>query len=286
MTRTARVSADGDTVLFRSQRQLTDYENKGAPMLYRWEVGDAAPSCVSCNPTEAPPVGRPSFGGIGLAFLSPANPAMVLSRNLSVDGNRVFFETINPLVGADTNGEGGCPTVGPVNYPFPSCLDVYEWEAQGTGSCEEDVQGGGCLYLLSDGAHDEASFFGDASASGESAFLITSSRLVGQDQDQLYDLYGARVEGGLLSQNKLPPPICLEEACKPAAPAGPTPQTPGSADFSGPGNPKAKAGCPKGKRKARVKGKARCVAKRKRAKRGGKGKSGARASISSGRVSR
>jgi len=206
-------------------------------------------------------------GSVGLAFLTPANPSMVLSRNLSVDGKRVFFETPDPLVATDINGAEGCPKVGPDVYSFPLCQDVYEWEAQGTGSCEEDVQGGGCLYLLSDGGHDEASFFGDASADGAHAFLITSSKLVGQDQDQLYDLYGASVDGGLASQNQAPIPECEEEACRPGLPAPPSSQSPGTASFKGSGNetgkPRPRLRCPKGKRKVRAKGKVRCVAKRR-----------------------
>jgi hypothetical protein len=137
------------------------------------------------------------------------------------------------------------------------------WEANNTGSCKSTLHGGGCLSLLSTGKSANPSFFGDASASGDDAFLVTSERLVGQDQDQLFDVYDARIGGGLLSQSQPPPLICTGiEACLGSPPAPSVIESPGSAAFSGPGNVKAKPGCPKGKRKARVKGKVRCVPKK------------------------
>ncbi len=131
--------------------------------------------------------------------------------------------------------------------------------------------------MLSSGKSPQASFFGDASASGNDAFLITSSPgLVGQDKDQLYDVYDARVGGGLSAQNQVAPLPCESgEACH--GPSAPPPgfQGPGSATFKGPGN--VKPSCPKGKQKVRSKGKTRCVAKKKPHK-GNKAKKTGRAS--------
>jgi hypothetical protein len=109
----------------------------------------------------------------------------------------------------DTNAQGGCEREGGQAFKVPSCLDAYEWEAAGTGSCQAAIQAGGCLYLLSTGKSPHASFFADASVSGDDAFIATrSAGLVGQDQDQLQDIYDARVGGGLASQNQLPPVEC------------------------------------------------------------------------------
>jgi hypothetical protein len=182
----------------------------------------------------------------------------VLSRTLSADGDRVFFESTEPLVASDTNGAEGCPreTTTTTNRPY-SCQDVYEWEAEGTGSCAEDVQGGGCLYLLSAGTSNNASFLVDASTTGDGAFLITRSQLVGQDGDGLYDVYDARVGGGLAAQNPPRPPApCEGEACKAAAPPAPGAPSPATQSFTGPANPKPKR-CPAG----RVRRKGRCVGK-------------------------
>jgi hypothetical protein len=264
--KTARVTPDGRTLLFRSTRQLTTYENKGDAELYRYRAGEPGVLCVSCNPTAQAPGGLPGLGNINLAQLSPADPAFVLSRNLSASGNQVFFETTDALLAADSNGEAGCPGGGTNdnNASYPICKDVYEWEAKGAGSCESEAQNSGCLYLLSSGKSDRASFFLDASESGDDAFLITRSPFVGQDEDQLYDVYDARVGGGLSSQNEPPPPICEGEGCKPGATSPPQSESAGTASFAGPLNPKAqkpKPRCPKSKRMVRAKGKSSCVAK-------------------------
>jgi hypothetical protein len=284
--KTARVSPDGSTVLFRSQRQLTAYDNKGFPEFYRYRAGDPGPTCVSCDPSGETPLSGATLGNIDLAATTPADPAFVLSRNLSADGNRVFFQSTDALVGADTNGEDGCAREGTATTSFPSCQDVYEWEANGTGSCNSDIQGGGCLYLLSTGKSTRASFFGDASASGNDAFLITSSPdLVRRDQDQLFDVYDARAEGGLAAQEVTPQVPCESaEACHEAAKTAPAFESPGSASFKGPGNVKQKKpSCPKGKRKVHAKGKTRCVAKQHKGK---SQKQHKRAANSNGRASR
>jgi hypothetical protein len=266
LPKSARVSADGNTLLFRSQNQLSAYDNEGLPQYYRYDAQDESLLCVSCNPTGRPPTAAPTLGSIAAFLIAAPRPAVRLARNLSADGQRVFFETTEGLVPEDTNGLTECPKAGSSNQGFPACRDVYMWEANGSGSCESEAQNGGCLYLLSTGRDAEPSFFADAGATGDDAFLITSSPgLVFQDQDQLYDVYDARVEGGLQFQNEAPPGSCEGEGCKPEPEPAPLAEAPPS--FSGPGDPpvkrKASKACPKGKRKARAKGRSRCVSKRK-----------------------
>jgi hypothetical protein len=88
----------------------------------------------------------------------------------------VFFDSTQALVPQDTNG----------------ILDAYEWERGGEGSCTSPD---GCVFLLSGGTSSDASYFVDASASGNDAFVVTRARLVPQDQNENYDLYDARVGG-------------------------------------------------------------------------------------------
>jgi hypothetical protein len=255
---TARVSADGQTLLFRSRRQLGAYDNRGEPQLYRYQLGAGSAVCISCSPSGEAPVGEPTLQSIkpALRAVEPPGAIGILTRNLSADGNRIFFETPDKLVAEDTDGEAGCPRGGQAFVP--ACQDVYEWEAKGTGSCESSDENGGCLYLLSSGASAEPAFFADASESGNDAFIFTRDALVPQDRDQLQDVYDARVEGGLVSQNVVSTPICEGDACKGSASS---PHVFQSRGFSGPPNPKAKA-CPKGKRKVTRKGKSRCVSKK------------------------
>ena len=259
--KTALTTPDGGTLLFRSRRQLSAYENEGVPQYYRYRVGDTGVSCVTCNPTGSPPTGAPSFGTAMPPAIVPVEPASFLPRNLSANGNRVFFESVDPLVANDTNGEEGCPPFGSLSQKFPTCMDVYEWEAAGSGSCEASLAyaDGGCLYLLSTGVGKEPALIGATSQSGNDVFFFTRARLVGQDRDGLLDVYDARVNGGLASQNEPQSDVCKSEtSCLP--PPSPLPVVQMPPKFRGPPNPSLR--CPKGKHK--VKG--RCVKKKKKGK--------------------
>jgi hypothetical protein len=267
LDKTARVSPDGRFLLFRSRSRLTAYENHGVPQLYHYDAAEDEIDCVSCNPSGEVPGQAPTLGTVNLSTITPGDPASRLSRTFSAEGTRVFFESTDPLLGTDVNGAGGCPEVGTSQITFPACRDVYEWEAQGTGSCQTATVEGGCLYLLSTGTSASPSFFLDASTSGEDAFLVTRTPLVGQDQDQLYDVYDAGVGGGLASQHPPPEAICAAEACKPGITPAPEATSPGSALFRGAADPTPKprkAGCPKAKRRHAPKGKRRCGGRRGR----------------------
>jgi hypothetical protein len=231
-SRTSRVSSNG-VVLFTTVQQLTSYDNEGRVEVYRYAPGDSAPRCVSCDPSGAAPIGSASLFSVGQA--AEAYPKMkLMPRNLSADGNRIFFQTPDPLVSEDVNAEGGCP---PEGFK-PACTDVYMWEAEGTGSCESSSEDGGCLSLLSTGTSAQASYFGDASVNGDNAFIFTTSPLVPQDDDELVDAYDARAGGGLAAQHPAPPPaICEGEACRGAGSEVPPVNGAGTAVFQGPGNP-------------------------------------------------
>jgi hypothetical protein len=214
----SRVTSDGKTLLFGSIEQQTGYDNAASREFYRYDATSGALACVSCSPTGSPPAGDASLRSIHPPYFSGLLRMPFLTRNLSADGSRVFFESPDALVPQDTNG----------------VQDVYEWEQAGRGSCQRP---GGCLYLLSTGESPQASYFADASASGDDAFLFTTQSLIAQDQDQIRDLYDARVGGGMPSQNSPPPVPCSGgDSCRlsSAAPAGF--ETPSSATFSGAGN--------------------------------------------------
>jgi hypothetical protein len=217
--RTSRVSANG-TLLFTTANRLSSYDSGAKAEIYRYQPGDAAPLCVSCSPSLSPATADAALhnrGDFSVAYMK----MKILTRNVSADGNRAFFESLDRLVPADNNG----------------VRDVYEWEAQGTGSCTTTNANGGCLYLVSSGTSPNPSFFGDASVSGDDAFVFTSSQLVPQDLDDLVDAYDARIGGGLAGQHPAPPiPPCEGEACRGASTAAPGASGAGTAVFQGPGN--------------------------------------------------
>jgi virginiamycin B lyase len=275
--KTSFLSTDGATLLFRSQEKLTDYDNEGVPMLYRFVVGEAEIDCVSCSPGGEAPKGGPSLGSIEFPGLAPLRSTSVSSRNLSTDGKRAFFETNEALSPNDTNGQGGCPGSGAPAQEQRACTDVYEWEAPGSGSCSQaspsySPLNGGCIYLISTGKDTFPSLFADASASGDDVFFFTRQRLVGQDEDELQDVYDARVGGGLASQNPPPPPLPCEgsEGCQGPVPPQPPASTPGSASFVGPGNQVSKHKKQKAKKhKAKKHNKAKQKKHKKKARRRG-----------------
>jgi hypothetical protein len=255
-SRSSRVSPDGQTLLFRSRQNLDGYDNvplvddtcgnKKDPCseFFRYRAPDNELTCISCNPTGLPPRGNAALAFEG-NFLAGGLTYRFLTRNLSSDGNRVFFESKDPLVLSDTNG----------------AADVYEWEAKGTGSCESENQNGGCLYLLSTGTSPVPSMFLDASADGDHVFLLTDKQLVPNDEDPLIDVYDAGVGAGLASQHSLAPPTCASTACQSSNPPS-SDQTPSSAALSGPGNVHERSvrarRCPKGRHVVRRAGRVRC----------------------------
>lgn len=247
----ARVAADGPA-LFSSTMPLTGYDNTGprcdharkgpgpCEELFRFDPaadgGKGALDCVSCSPTGAPALDNADLINtqqVGAGFLNDPGPGHE-TRNLSADGSRVFFETPLKLVPADVNGDGGCPTV--YASTTGACQDVYEWEAEGSGSCHSHSQNDGCLYLLSSGTSSEPSFLDDASTSGNDAFIFTYDQLVPQDTDQLSDLYDVRVDGGLASQHQVSRPPCGSDTCQGAASATPTLPLAATVTFVGPGD--------------------------------------------------
>jgi sugar lactone lactonase YvrE len=281
--KTSRVSADGHTLVFRSGLKLTGYENQGISEFYRYDAGSGQIDCLTCSPTGAPPAFRPALQVHDLDHTNSnhftfeaATP--FLSRNLSADGKRFFFQTAEKLVPTDVDGDQGCPVDDPTLGSGPACMDVYEWEAPGKGSCTTDSgafspANEGCIYLLSAGTGAYPSYLADASESGDTVFIFSRDQLVPADGDAQEDIYAVKVDGGLASQHAVRPAGCEGDACR--GPSGQPSNAPGagSAVFQGPGNPKSGVNatrCPKGKRQVRAKGKVRCVAKKHRKHRKGR----------------
>jgi hypothetical protein len=275
----ARVTPDGQTVLFASVLSLTGYNNgtgaNGTGCLngqnhvqnpcdefFRYTAASDRLTCVSCNQRVALATREPFLTRLddALTFLPGERSNAFLTRNLSADGTRVFFQSDEALVPQDANGQ----------------TDVYEWEAEGAGSCTSSVAtfdpvSGGCLYLISTGESAQPSSFADASAGGSSVFFFTRQSLVSQDQDPSQDLYVARVAGGILAQDTQPPTLCAGDACHSEAEAPLVFGMPASASPSASGNLVPPAPAPTHPKKC-LKGKklshGRCVAPRKRCVRG------------------
>lgn len=266
----SRVTPDGDTVAFLSSGSPTGYDNTDVASgqkdagVYIYRADSDTLVCVSCNPTGARPAGRNvenqeqlkvSFWAA--ALLPPAANQVRFPNVLSDDGSRLFFESFDPLSLRDTNAQ----------------LDVYEWEAVGSGNCSEAAPGfhdsfAGCVNLISSGDSPQGSELVDASADGRDVFFKTASSLLPQDPG-LIDVYDARADGGFPLPEP-PPAPCLGEGCQNPRPA-PNDPTPSSQTFVGPGE--EGLSCPKGKHRVVKGGEERCVKDKKRKKKRGGSKS-------------
>jgi hypothetical protein len=227
--KTFRITPDGRTVAFNSVTPHEGFANNGKPEVYRYEYGQSA-ECVSCNQAVGVSQNGSYLSFYESEFVAAEVQFNLLPRNLSENGKRLFFQSGERLVGGDLN----------------NAVDVYEWEAAGSGSCTKTAHHGGCLFLISSGTSPQPSRFSDASANGDDVFFFTSEPLVGQDKDELQDLYDARVDGGLAGQN--PPsanPCASAEACRGLPSPDPGQAPVGSATFSGPGNPPPQKTCKK-----------------------------------------
>ena len=208
-TGSARVSADGSHLLFLSDAELTGYPSEGKTEVFLYGPppgGGAQLTCVSCNPSGETPQGSATIPGARPNGSGPGAIAVYKPRNLSADGNRVFFETPDSMSSGDTNS---------------GVTDVYEWEAGGAGTC---ASSDGCVQLISGGRDQEPAYFLDADEGGGQAFFLTAASLYPPDPGS-YDVYVA-AEGGGFAVPVVPIP-CVADACQvlPAAPEDPTPGT-------------------------------------------------------------
>jgi hypothetical protein len=217
----SRTTPDGTVIVFQSRKQLTPYDNAGHSEIYRFAVGEGL-ECVSCNPG-----GSAASSDARLQNLRIAHPTTTL-HNLSSDGDRVFFETTEALVGADGD----------------EINDVYEWQSA-------PAPGSPALALISSGAsakypQPEEAFPGvipfapnsllGISADGSDAFFLSQDSLApGAGVGGAPAIYDARIGGGF------PAPVAAEpcestEGCRPAPSPAPSLLTPASATSAG--NPK------------------------------------------------
>ena len=248
----SRVTPDGQTLLFSSELSLTGYDNSGpcAPTpacreFYRYSAGAGGSvgrlSCVSCNPDPAQaPLGDAQLAGEGGSSYHRPRAEMLLPRNLSEDGSRVFFDSPDSLVAGVAS----------------NVTSVYEWEAPASQQEREKAENScttsslsfhssaeGCLFLISSGT--QGAYFGDASANGDDVFFFTAQRLAASDDDEVADVYDASVDGegcgaaGYPECHPEPKPVpqcSSERECEPPPSGPPAKPRPATSSVSGPGN--------------------------------------------------
>jgi len=268
-TKGSRVTPDGRYLLFPSAADLTADDSSSATQLFQYDAQKESLRRVS--------VGQHGYNDNGNGSVAIASDGGFQST----DGTSVFFESAVPLVPQAAKSVG--------------FNNVYEWEANGAGSC---TQTQGCVYLISDG-HDthsttiKGSTLVGASPSGADVYFQTVDSLTASDTNTQEGIYDARVNGGFPAT--VEPVVCnSSEACQGAQSAAPLDLSPFTFTFSSPGNiapsapptmtvkpKKATVQCARGKKLSRGK----CVkvkAKHKRSKARSKGKAKKARKVGSG----
>jgi hypothetical protein len=245
----AQSTESGAILLFESRAPITGYESKasaaaseGEPEIFRFDAATESIICVSCDPSGQRPLGPASLlTSQGRSFFprkSVSDTSVV--PNLSESGERVIFQTVDPLVPEDANG----------------VQDVYEWETAGTGNCS---RASGCVALLSRGTSSQPSYLFGLSGNGNDAFILTSDQLTRTDGEATASIYDAKVEGGFAEQ--APPAPCEAEGCRAPLSESPNLSPPGSSSTGAGGNvvestkPKPKPKKSKHKKKKHSQGK-------------------------------
>lgn len=179
---TSRVTPDGRHMVLVSREPLTGYDNEGHNEVYLYSADANDFVCVSCGTG-----GRAT----GEAALVPDTTNGYQPRWVTDDGEMVFFDSDEALAAGD------------VNHTW----DVYEYEH-------------GRDYLISSGTSAEGSFFDDATPSGSDVFFTTRSKLTPEDENDLTNIYDARVGGGF-PYTETPAPCMSEAGCRPTTSAAP-----------------------------------------------------------------
>jgi hypothetical protein len=204
-----RASADGSAFVFATNSPLPGGFNNmavgsalglGIEEIYRYNAAENSLSCVSCPPMGTAPTGSAILSHREFDF------ELTRDRGMSSDGDRVFFDTPDPLVPRDTNG----------------VRDVYEWE-------------NGVVHLISAGTGPADSLILDSSENGDDVFFATTDGLAPGDTDGAYDVYDARVP----HLGEGPPPAaeqCTGEACQGLVNEPQSMTAPASATLLGPAN--------------------------------------------------
>jgi len=174
--RTSRITPDGRQLLFMTTSDagfagrggFAGYDHAEHREFYLYSAETGSLACVSCNPD-----GSAATADAAIDVRESETTGLATSDSaqaLTDDGRRVFFNTAEALVPEDVNDRS----------------DAYEYDAE-TGT----------VHLLSSGRSTAPSYVVDATASGDDVFIVTRERLLARDGDDRYDLYDARVGGGL-----------------------------------------------------------------------------------------
>jgi hypothetical protein len=174
-----QATPDGHFVAFGSDRSLTGFDSRGFEEIFRYDSQADLLICVSCPSSLAAPASDTSLPEYGSGL---------------TDDGRVFFDSAEPYVLRDANGE----------------TDVYE-------------RSGSALQLITTGEAPEGSSLLTVSSDGVNAYFFTREVLASGDENgSAVKVYDAREGGGFLF--RAPPfPCAASDECHGAGTSQPPP---------------------------------------------------------------
>jgi hypothetical protein len=204
--------------------------------LFRYEDRTESLECLTCRPHGTT---SNSLGSAGAQSW----------YDLSNDGSTIAFVTKERLLERDVN----------------NTFDVYEWHNGQLGL----ISDGESLYPSSSGTGIAPKVYGMDGSGDNIFFTLIDPGLTGYEQDELTNLYDARVGGGFPRPQATP--HCSEESCQGPLQAAPSQPLSGSSSFSGEGNlAPGSHRCTRGK----VRHRGRCVARHRHRRHHGRAKQG------------
>jgi len=186
-----QISRDGGVALISTFSAPEGTDTDGQLDVYRYDAGTDSLTRLSAG----------SSGGNGpFSAAFPGTGIEADHRAVSIDGQRAFFETAEPLIAEDHN----------------EVADVYEWS-------------GGQLHLVSSGEGADPAQLEGSSLDGGTVVFRSSASLLPRDRDGGdRDLYAARIGGGF-DESSAPPETCGPCTAARASLRRPEPATAGAA---------------------------------------------------------
>jgi hypothetical protein len=204
-----QVTPDGRYLIFTTTAHLSPEDTNNGRAVYRYDFQTGEVTWVSHPAPEFPALDEGDNATLfpiateeekAMAYLGDAR------RAISENGEFIIFTTSEKLQANDVN----------------SAPDVYLWH-------DETVS------LISDGQNPVGvTEVPGMSASGSDIVFATTSKLVGQDTDDLQDIYDAKIDGGFPAPK--PEPSCSGESCQGSRSAPPAFGAADSESFVGVGN--------------------------------------------------
>lgn len=236
----AQSTPDGNVLVFNTSAKLiaagAEADTSGAEQVYRYDfhTGDLFRVSISHDRfgdngnmpgMEATIAPVNDTGGGAFPTVNDSN------RAVSENGEEIVFATAEQLQAGDISGASNQSCRLGSSSGEAGC-EIYLWHECAGSACADGEHGE--VNMISDGVDPAGAGHQAISASGDDIFFETDERLVGQDTDELGDIYDARIDGGFPAPT--PEPSCSGESCRGVPPAAPSFAAPGSQGFTAGGN--------------------------------------------------